>query len=38
MKFITGIEEQIQKNLNGFSSRKINYIPTWSTKLKKDLE
>lgn len=38
MKFITGIEEQIQKNLNGFSSMKINYIPTWSTKLKKDLK
>jgi hypothetical protein len=38
MKLIIGIEEQIQKNLNGFSSRKINYIPTWSTKLKKDLE
>ena len=32
------VEEQIQKNLTGFSSMKINYIPTWSTKLKKDLE
>lgn len=44
MKFITGIEEQIQSLLNGgsgnkrFTSGKINYIPTWSTKLKKDLE
>lgn len=44
IKFITGIEEQIQSLLNGgsgnkrFTSGKINYIPTWSKKLKKDLE
>ena len=42
MKFITGIEEQIQRNLNGGNGAafgmKINYIPTWSTKLKKDLK
>jgi hypothetical protein len=43
MKFITGIEEQIQSLLNGDQGgtpfgMPINYIPTWSTKLKKDLE
>jgi hypothetical protein len=43
MKFITGIEEQIQLLLNGDTGGApfgipINYIPTWSTKLKKDLE
>jgi hypothetical protein len=38
MKFINGIEEEIQRNLNGSFGRKINYIPTWSTKLKKDLK
>jgi hypothetical protein len=43
MKFITGIEEQIQLLLNGDQGgtpfgMPINYIPTWSTKLKKDLK
>ena len=43
MRLITGIEDQIQSLLNGgsgkrFTSVEINYIPTWSTKLKKNRE
>ena len=38
MERILPVEKMIEKHLQGFSKYKINYMPTWSTKLEEKKE